>query len=342
MAEVNKQSNKRCRHETGEAANAKSSEPAQQLSVQHEKPKDEPVVHVVDLAESEAQDLQDLQLIAAEATVLEFDSACGRPIRHSFLPPDSLDPIDGIVKMSLPRDLLSDLARIHDHIKQRVRLNEMVPWAGVGGDTTRLRAFGFLGQSALDRLDASTVRLHAPEKTGIDAEEDEKANRRAICVLDTDNDDADLNATRVAKDVCAAIMPNRAGLDPTIVRAEELIAYQTNLHNGAQHLAAHLDCPLHEGFGKVIVTVAIRGSATILLISGDTVGEGENEVQPAWRFHLNEGEAYALSGNARNTALHAVLADNADGTRESLNLRFGVHTDEEAEEQVTRFWPDEL
>ena len=128
-------------------------------------------------------------------------------------------------------------------------------------------------------------------------------------------------------------------------RGSDLIAYQTNLHNGARHLAAHLDWPLHEGFGRVIVTVAMRGSATILLIAGDEGDEGkeDDEVQqPAWRFHLNQGECYVLSGRARNRCLHAVLADDADGTRESLNLRFGIHSAEEAEEEITRFWPDEL
>ena len=274
--------------------------------------------------------------------MIEFDDANGRPIRHPFLPPDTFDPIDGIVKIStrLSRELLRDLGNIHNHIKARVKSNDMVPWAGVGGDTTRLRAFGFLGQSALDRLDASSIRLHAPEKVGSDADEDERANRRAICILDADDDDDTvLDAVRVANDLCSAINPTRAGLDPAIVCADELIAYQTNLHNGAQHLAAHLDWPLHEGFGKAIVTVAIRGSATILLISGDTVGEGDDEIQPAFRFHLNEGEAYVLSGNARNKTLHAVLADDVEGTRESLNLRFGIHTDKEAEEQITRHWP---
>jgi len=313
-------------------------------------------VHDQDLAMYEARDLQDLLDIAAGATVIEFDAATGRPVpvsggtttRSSTGTGSAFDPIDGIVKISatnISSELMDDLRTVHNRIKATVKSNDMAPWAGVGGDTTRLRAFGFLGQAALDRLDASSVRLHAVEKVGGDADEDERANRRAICILDADDDDDDKdddtvpNAVRVAKDLCSAINPARAGLDPSTVCADELIAYQTNLHNGAQHLAAHLDWPLHEGFGRVIVTVAIRGSATILLISGSTVGEGDDQVQPAFRFHLREGEAYVLSDNARNKTLHAVLADDVGGTRESLNLRFGIHTDKEAEEQITRHWP---
>jgi len=167
----------------------------------------------------------------------------------------------------------------------------------------------------------------------------------------------------VADKLCAAIFAgNQVGILPesgssvptsAVLSSKELIAYQTNLHNGAKHLGAHLDAPLHEGFGKVIVTVAIRGSATILLIGkgddGDDGDDDDESEQPAWKFRVEEGEAYVLSGNARNICLHAVLAnDNVDrstddgggGDRESLNLRFGIHTIEEAENEIKRHWPD--
>ena len=41
-----------------------------------------------------------------------------------------------------------------------------------------------------------------------------------------------------------------------MVSLERLVAAQPNLHNGARHLPPHLDFPLHDGFGVVIVTVA--------------------------------------------------------------------------------------
>ena len=343
------------------------------------------------LAQSEAEDLEDLAFIASYATKIDFDGRTGRPIRRSrrsslrdrdsHRNPDS--PIDGLVKLSKKLlhendpDLFRDLTRIHAVVKQKVRINDMVPWAGTGGDSTRLRAFGFLGKEALTRLDKdSAVRLHAPEKQGKEALLDERANRRAICVLHkareyvresvegnttksnesgSDNVPKTVNPTLVADKICAAILANQRvdnnnRLDSNVLCSKELVAYQTNLHNGAKHLAAHLDAPLHEGFGKVIVTVAIRGSATILLI-----GKGEDEeddeeddedsdrlLQPAWKFHLKEGEVYMLSGNARNMCLHAVLADNDDsgGNRESLNLRFGIHSVDEAEMCIKRHWPD--
>jgi len=370
-----------------------------------EEQKDEVLVeHVQSLAQAEAEDLEDLTSIASEATVIEFDSRTGRPIRLSSSNDDSDSnerdddgsPIDGIAKISKAMmlendpDLFHDLSRIHSIVKQKIHLKYMVPWAGVGGDSTRLRAFGFLGKRALTRLDrGSDVRLHAPEKEGQEALQDERANRRAICVLhktrelvvgvddqrqsttkDKDNEISrtapqTVNPTLVADRLCATILTNKNNgdtnhyLDSNMLCSKELIAYQTNLHNGAKHLAAHLDAPLHEGFGKIIVTVAMKGSATILLIGkGDDEDDDEDEdeehtqdnnddksdqqLQPAWKFHLQEGEAYVLSRNARNMCLHAVVAnDDANGgDRESLNLRFGLHTIKEAENDIKRHWPD--
>jgi hypothetical protein len=380
------------------------------------------------LAQAEAEDLEDLTSIASEATVIEFDNRTGRPIRcprpSSFSPrlsspsdesnykhdddDDENSPINGLVKISndllLENDpeLFRDLAR-----KRKKHISDMVLWAGIGGDSTRLRAFGFLGKGALARLDGNgngnggsstaVVRLHAPEKQGQEALRDERANRRAIWVLiktmervvrvvddmgddatgngnDNDNNKKNesiptasktVNPTLVEDNLCAAILANNRTsgdnnccLNSNVLRSKELIAHQTNLHNGAKHLAAHLDAPLHEGFGKVIVTVAIRGSATILLIGkGDDDDDEEEEdcvededeksdqqLRAAWKFQLNGGEAYVLSGSARNICLHAVLAnDGGNGSgddRESLNLRFGIHSTEKAEKDIKRHWPD--
>ena len=94
-----------------------------------------------------------------------------------------------------------------------------------------------------------------------------------------------------------------------------LVALQPNAHAGNRHLPRHLDWPRHDGFGVVIVTVAVRGAGTVVLESrsGDIV-----------RFELPEGHAYCLAGAARHAWLHGVVG--ADPERESLNLRFGLHS----------------
>jgi hypothetical protein len=38
------------------------------------------------------------------------------------------------------------------------------------------------------------------------------------------------------------------------------MSLQPNLHNGATHLPPHLDFPLHDGFGVVIVTIQMTGT----------------------------------------------------------------------------------
>jgi hypothetical protein len=40
---------------------------------------------------------------------------------------------------------------------------------------------------------------------------------------------------------------------------------------------------------------------------------------------LQQGQAYMLSGMARDACVHGVLADVGSEHRESLNLRFGLH-----------------
>jgi hypothetical protein len=242
------------------------------------------------------------------------------------LPKNSFEAVEGLVVWrKVPQSLLTKLAHLSDTIQNMVRTDRMVPWAGLGGDSTRLRAFGFT-ESSLAKLDQSAIRLHAPEKEGLEAAADLVANRKAICTLDNNL------VNNVTEEVCRLVAP--AGLDTAVFCPEELIAYQISLHHGAHHLAAHLDAPLHEGFGKMILTVALKSPATILLI-GQAASEDED--QPAWRFYLDEGDAYILSDNARNRCLHAVLGDEQ---RESLNLRFGLHTPREAEDCILRYCPE--
>ena len=313
-----------------------------------------------ELRAEEAQHFEDLKWFAEHATVVEFDSNTGRPIRNEcFGNPSDSDPIEGLVKIThIPSDLLQDLTTIHDHIKAVTR-DRMVSWSGVGGEWDgRLRAFGFPTQHTLRKLDASHVRLHAFEKTGAEAVEDEEANRASICILDDKQERANekggdengdigdcrflsVDPFNVANRVCNVINPIQAGIPLSIANASQIIAYQPNLHNGARFLKPHMDQPLHEGFGKMIVTVAIRGGgATIVLLDKDENGTTEDgdKYQLSWRFHLCEGEAYILTGRARNLCLHGVIADDPSGVRESLNLRFGIHSVAEANAEIFDHW----
>ena len=85
-----------------------------------------------------------------------------------------------------------------------------------------------------------------------------------------------------------------------------------------------MDWPLHNGFGKVIITITMKGAAMINVTGLHHV----NLIQPSWNFCLEEGEEYMLTGKLRTNFYHGVIADNLGC--ESMNLCFGLHTVEEA------------
>lgn len=103
-----------------------------------------------------------------------------------------------------------------------------------------------------------------------------------------------------------------------------LIAAQPNLHNGRELLPSHLDHPLKDGFGVVILTVAVHGGGTVLLQdAGEAAAAGSSPRRMAMRLEV--GQAYMLAGRSRDACIHGVLADPDAANRESLNLRFGLH-----------------
>lgn len=124
------------------------------------------------------------------------------------------------------------------------------------------------------------------------------------------------------------------------VTMDQLVAAQPNLHNGANYLPAHLDFPRSDGFGVVIVTVAIQGHGDIILI--DDGDEGTNDQPVSYSFPMKENECYILCGDARNKYVHGVLCSATKSTcqRETLNLRYGLHSPEFARAEVDQYWPE--
>ena len=165
------------------------------------------------------------------------------------------------------------------------------------------------------------------ELKGRTAELDRSANKRASVMLT--KEEVDACSSRHGCSVEAAIgrvvdvFRPAAGKYGELLRFDRLVAAQPNLHGGKAFLPPHLDEPLHDGFGIVIVTIAIRGDADILLQTRPWEAAKKD-----FRFALQEGQAYMLSGDARNKCLHGVISAEGDGERESLNLRFGLHARE--------------
>lgn len=119
------------------------------------------------------------------------------------------------------------------------------------------------------------------------------------------------------------------------VNMNQLISIQPNNHHGETYLPLHLDSPRHDGFGIVIATVCLEGKGDIVLVDE---GDADDSVASQWKFSLNAGEMYVLSGPSRNLCMHGVLVKPRCKNRISLNFRFGLHTSEQAEEDIDRHW----
>ena len=229
-------------------------------------------------------------------------------------------------------------------------------WSG-SPDDPRRRAFGILPHTlgcrddVQDRLDIST-----PWKNNDEQDDERSRNHKAIVVLDTlpkgcreaidwlcetlgdfiveeesppnnnnKGDDDDHHQQQQQQQQQQPQQQQERQALPLIrdyLQYDHLIAAQPNLHCGRDLLPIHVDHPLKDGFGVIIVTIGMVGSGTLLLQSNHT----NESQQKRTTMRVEEGQAYLLSGMARNACAHGVLATASEGgKRESLNLRFGLH-----------------
>jgi hypothetical protein len=264
-----------------------------------------------------------------KATVLQFH-ASGAPV--------GVHPrVAGLFKFCPDKTQVQALQKWHLRAKHAIAIDNMVPW-GSGPQDARRRGYAFLAQSGLKQLEQAGIRISCEGAY-------EESN-------DSDNI-ADAVHRKTIRQACAALPSAQVtgkmatALNQIIERVRscvhpkykvfcspnQLACMQPNLHNQALSLPLHLDSPLHDGFGVVIVTVSISGDAEIVLLD-----DGDDcEVSMSWSFQLREGEVYVISGNARNKCTHGVIA--ASPMRESLNLRLGLHTRDFANEEIYKHWP---
>mmetsp|Transcript_17146 Transcript_17146/g.22260 ORF Transcript_17146/g.22260 Transcript_17146/m.22260 type:complete len:447 (+) Transcript_17146:130-1470(+) len=263
----------------------------------------------------------------------------------------------GLCRLEISSHTFSHLQRLHKLIVRRLDSeNRLTSWAGVHEGDARARGYAFLpssfGKSFGEAvLKCAGVQFHAASKFGKDAKIDEKANWQSCIHLHDYEIDSDLRQAlaSITNSVRAAI-PRKY---KSLVHLNKLHAIQPNLHNGLDHLPPHLDYPLHDGFGVVIVTVCIEQDATILIVPhGQTSLLSTSPSSSTTRrrsrpraFECKQGQAYVLAGNARNFCDHGVVCPlpstrskniippNTNPIalsrgRESLNLRFGIHSND--------------
>ena len=228
---------------------------------------------------------------------------------------------EGLARWRLAAADVEALRGAQDAIASQI---QRMPWAGGSDDgDRRWRGYG-LPPGARRRLGAwMGDRFHSFE-TPLELRAAEAERNWRSCA-DFALTEAVEGAVRRCAEAAAKALPAHANeLAPA-----NLVALQPNAHAGNRHLPRHLDWPRHDGFGVVIVTVAVRGAGTVVL---------EDRDGSIVRFDLPEGHAYCLAGAARHAWLHGVVG--SDPERESLNLRFGLHSYARARAEVYEKWVD--
>lgn len=299
--------------------------------------------------DEEAQQQAIQTLLAAPADQVE--AAAAEATRSSMqhwpkLSNDVIVPewIEGLgLATTVPTHHLEALRRLHERIKEQAKKSSWASWSG-SPDDPRRRAFGVLPDTlgsrddVRDCLDISTPwtsrTLTTGRNTNKPVDDERTRNHKAIVLLDKLPE-----GCREAIDwLCqtlndSIIAPKQIVHDPDsnnknnlplplplqgYLHYDFLVAAQPNLHCGRDLLPIHVDHPLKDGFGIIIVTISMVGSGTILL---------QNHTGTQKRtMTVGQGQAYMLSGMARNACAHGVVATQSEGgVRESLNLRFGLH-----------------
>jgi hypothetical protein len=226
------------------------------------------------------------------------------------------DHLSGLARLAdaLPADVLRPLRALHTLALSRE--DRFAPWGGTADASGKLRGYVYLGGTLGERHFATGFTMRSAE--GTDSETIEAAaNRSASHLLEAADEPEGLRGAIDA--LCRLFAPLLPERYREVLSLRHFVAAQPNLHRGQRFLRPHLDDPLHDGFGVVIVTIAMEGSGRIVMESSPLA-----EASELTCFRMGPGEAYALSSTARNACRHGVLAD--DGSRESLNLRFGLHS----------------
>lgn len=230
-------------------------------------------------------------------------------------------PFSGLGRFTMDEPDFAIFRRLHDAIQQQAS-SSMASWSGSISDPRR-RAFGFLPDTlGYDEKVRSSLDISQPDATKTAAALERPRNAKAMVILPSEGNELLLGEVKGAMErLLSKFRPQVQ--QPELQRYlqySQLVAAQPNLHNGRHLLPSHVDHPTKDGFGILIITIAIRGAATIMLEAASPTESSSRAT-----FVLPERGVYMLSGPVRNACLHGVLADEGSDHRESLNLRFGLH-----------------
>lgn len=270
-----------------------------------------------------------VEAAAAEATRSDCESW-----KHASLQEDVPNWLSGLgTSRTIIATHYQAMKDLHEKIKEQA--TSWTSWSG-SKDDPRKRAFGFLPNTLgyqdniRESLDIST-----PWKEKEDDGEERPRNNRAMVILK----DIPAGVSEAIEHICqnfSGVFDDDSPLKGYL-KYSNLIAAQPNLHCGRKLLPAHVDHPLKDGFGVIIITVGIVGDGKILL--------HDSTATHRMTMDVSQGQVYMLSGKARDACAHGVLA--SEDRRESLNLRFGLHNLQSATasnlrlipaQQVLKYW----
>jgi hypothetical protein len=226
---------------------------------------------------------------------------------------------EGCDTANLSDEHLHALRRLSDNIISR--LPKMVPW-GDGWYDNKKRGYAMLPEHSqwqtVEQIACAGIRLHdvdaqsslnsAVRKDAV-GKHQQTMEKAFITISPTEDELAALAC--VVNRANAIVQKHRDTLQPYEVDAvslSNLVAIQPNVHNGDDYLPLHLDNPRHDGFGVVIVTVALWGTADIVLVD-----DGDPDDEEAHR-DAEAGPPPGGEAAASVAAVPKVCSPEAEGT----------------------------
>ena len=153
----------------------------------------------------------------------------------------------------------------------------------------------------IDAVDRDGLQFWAPEKEGLDAKRDCEANWRSSFTLL--EQDVDRKARKALAAVVDLVKERVAEKYRKYVPSRTSSRCSRTCTTTRGHLPPHLDFPMHEGFGVVIVTIQMAGPPSIIALLKGTESDfevfTEEQREKCWTFPLQVGDCYVLSGDAR-------------------------------------------
>lgn len=283
---------------------------------------------------TDAETAEFTRLVAChkEAKELFFNSETG------VLNIDSQDKsAQGLIKKQIDKNDFKILLSFYNEILKPA-IPHMMEWGESDKDPRRRGYMCLRRAGGTDRLLNEGIRMNPLYFVGNKAININRKTYNKSFVdyaLDEHNDEKDMQILNVLTKIIQFVHDKVERKYRAYVTIDNLVAMQPNLHGEAEHLPLHYDTPRNDGFGVVIVTICMKGQGDIVVVDDGDRGE---TISKKFKFNIKQSELYVLSGHSRNKCLHGVLCKGY-GHRESLNLRFGLHTKKFAFEEIDQHWP---